>query len=377
MDKKMAAVFPYDMEFEPVLRHVALWADTVAIEYLMAPEGCIAQKQFMSGDKLYEVKEELSALEMEQVEVLWLTDSFYQVPEEEILQKVKKFAAAGKDILAGRQMKEGLGQQVRSICENAGVGFLTPPVLMKGYPSVQEEMMAGWEQYGDSISLSVQRILTPVVVVLGDRELCDKFELQLALREQMLQMGYRVCSIASRGGCEALGMYSHPAFMNENRLSEREKIIYYNQYLKRLERLEQPDVFILGIPGGILPLSKKKCGDFGVRAYEILQAVTPDFLVLSLHMGDYNQKYLEEMKRLFQYRFSTEIDCFYISSCGIDSFSVSLDAPLKYLAFPEEKVKEAIERIEGISDIYSMQEIGQMGQRVVEKLTEYAQAEVM
>lgn len=376
MDKKMAAVFPYDMEFEPVLRHSAL-TDMVSVEYLLAPEGCIAQKQVGGADGIYTVKEQLTAGEMEQVELLWLTDSFYQVSEEAVLQKVKEFAGGGKDILLGRSVEDGLCQQISSICQSAGVGLLAPSSFMKEYHSVGEEIMKEWEEYGESIPLSVRQIRTPVIVVLGDGELCDKFEIQLMLRERMMQMGYQVCSISSRTGCEASGVYSHPAFMNEKRLSETEKIVYYNNYIKKLEKLEHPDVFILGIPGGMLPLSKKKYGDFGVRAYEIFQAVTPDFLVLSLHMGEYNRKYLEEMKRLFQYRFSTDIDCFFISSCGIDSFSFHQDTPLKYLDFPEEKVREAIGRVEGISDIYSRQDAGHIAERVVEKLTEYAQAEVM
>ena len=376
MDRKVAAVFPYDMEFEPVLRHIGL-GDMVSVRYLMAPEGCIAKQKVFCGDNTYTVMECLAEEEMAQVDILWLADSYYQVPEEVILQKVREFSTGGKDILVGRSMKNDMKEQVSRICQEAGVSFLEPPAFMGEYHPVAEEMMAGWEQYGESAHLTVERILTPVVVVLGDDEFCDKFELQLAMREQMIEKGYRVCSIGSRTGSEASGVYSHPAFMNENRMSEREKIVYYNNYLKKLEKLEHPDVFILGIPGGILPLSKMKFGDFGVRAYEIFQAVTPDFVVLSLHMGEYNRKYMEEMKRLFQYRFNTDIDCFYISNIGMDSFSFHLDTPLKYLVFPRERVEEAIDRIEGISDIYSMQEIEQMGECVVDKLTQYAQVEVM
>lgn len=376
MNRKVAAVFPYDMEFEPVLRHIGL-VDLVSVRYLMAPEGCIAQQQVCCGDSTYTVIEHLTEEEMAQVDILWLTDSYYQVPEEVILHKVKEFSTGGKDVLVGRSIKNNMREQVSRICREAGVRFLEPAAFMREYHPAAEEIMAGREQYGESAHLTVERILTPVVVVLGDDEFCDKFELQLAMREQMIEKGYRVCSIGSRTASEPSGVYSHPVFMNENKMSEREKIVYYNNYMKKLEKLEHPDVFILGIPGGILPLSKNKFGDFGVRAYEILQAVTPDFVVMSLHMGEYNRKYLEEMRRLFQYRFNTDIDCFYISNIGMDSFSFHLDTPLKYLVFPRERVREAIDRIEGVPDIYSMQEIEQMGECVVQRLTEYAQVEVM
>lgn len=376
MDKKNAAVFPYDRGFEPVLEHAFLM-DMLSVNYLTALEGYIEQDQIFCGGRHYTVKEQLTPEEMAQVDILWLVDSFYQVPEETVLQKVREFAGNGKDILSGQVMESHVGKQIQEICREAEVRLWEPAAFMKEYHPVEKECMTQWEQCGPPYPLEVKQISTPVVMVLGDGELCDKFELQLLLREYMLRKNYRVCSIGSRTGCETVGVYSHPAFMKENFLSETEKIVSYNNYMKELERQENPDVFILGIPGGMLPLSKKKFGDFGVRAYEIFQAVSPDYVVLSLHMGEYNRKYMEELQKLFYYRFNSAIDCFYFSSYGIDSFSFHQNGVLKYLVFPDENVREAIDRIDGIPNIYCRQNAGLVAEHAEKTLRAYAQAQII
>lgn len=376
MNKKLAAVFPYDMDFEPVLRHTGL-CDMVSVKYLVAPEGCIIQKQVAFCGKEYMVKEELTPGEMEQVELLWLADSYYQISEETILQRVKIFAERGKNILAGREMDGSLRERVQNICRESEVQFLEPCVLMKDYHPAERELLEGPVQVKDVLAFKMQQIMTPVIIVLGDGERCDKFELQLSLREQMLKNGYKVCSVGSRKGCEMLGIYSHPGFMGEEKFLETEKIICYNNYIKKLEMLEQPDVFILGIPGGILPLTQKLHGDFGIRAYEIFHAVSPDYLVFSMHLGEYNQKYLTEMRQLFHYRFHAEIDSFFISNWGIDSYSLQMGTWLKYLYLPKEKVREAIEGIGEACDVFSLQEIEKIGENALDKLSEYAEAEIV
>ena len=52
---------------------------------------------------------------------------------------------------------------------------------------------------------------------------------------------------------------------------------------------------IIWIPGELLPLTKQKPGNFGIIAYEILNAVDPDFTILSLYKDEYKEEYFEEM----------------------------------------------------------------------------------
>ena len=92
---------------------------------------------------------------------------------------------------------------------------------------------------------------------------------------------------------------------------------------KYIEENEKPEVIVVGIPGELLPLTKQKPGNFGIIAYEILNAVDPDFTILSLYKDEYKEEYFEEMNNLLHYRYNVDADCFYLCNCSIDRFSIN------------------------------------------------------
>ena len=77
---------------------------------------------------------------------------------------------------------------------------------------------------------------------------------------------------------------------------------------------EKPDAIVVGVPEGIIPLTKKHHFNYGVYAFEICCAVAPDYVILALPYGEYNDEFYEEMKILCQYRLNTRLDSFYVSS---------------------------------------------------------------
>lgn len=119
-----------------------------------------------------------------------------------------------------------------------------------------------------------------------------KFEIQLSIRENLQSKGYKISQIGSRNYCEFLGFHSFPGFMYNRNLSESEKIILFNNYIKRLENDENPDLIVIGIPGGIMKRNDTFTSYFGIFAYEISQAVTPDYVICSTQYQDFKHEYL-------------------------------------------------------------------------------------
>jgi peptide maturation system protein (TIGR04066 family) len=130
----------------------------------------------------------------------------------------------------------------------------------------------------DDLTLDID---TPVIFVLGTGERTNKFEIQLALRENMMKMGYKASQVGTREYCELLGFHSFPRFMFGNGISEISKIASFNRFIKSLERDECPDVIIIGVPRGIMPFNNRLPNGYGILAYEVSQAVTPDSTVYS------------------------------------------------------------------------------------------------
>lgn len=168
--------------------------------------------------------------------------------------------------------------------------------------------------------------------------------------------------------------YNFPGFMNGNGLNESEKIICYNQYLKYIEENEKPEVIVVGIPGELLPLTKQKPGNFGIIAYEILNAVDPDFTILSLYKDEYKEEYFEEMNNLLHYRYNVDADCFYLCNCSIDRFSINSVLPIKYLEHKNEEIEAQC--IQYVHRVYCKNTYLDMTDFLIETLTGYNEIQI-
>ena len=122
------------------------------------------------------------------------------------------------------------------------------------------------------------------------------------------------------------------------------KIILYNHFIKKIEEEEKPEVIIIGIPGEIMPISKVQPGHFGIHAFQILNAVNPDFLIMSLYGNEISGKYVKELKQIMKYKFVANIDCFYLGNYAQDVFTVNRSRPIEYFLINE---KDKIRKMDG------------------------------
>lgn len=167
-----------------------------------------------------------------------------------------------------------------------------------------------YESIGASKLVDIE---TPIVCVMGVGDNVQKMKLQVHLQSKLLEEGYKSILIGSDNVSLLMGQYAIPLYIINEKFSSVEKIKNFNKFIKNIEKIEKPDVIILGIPGGIMPFDKKHNFSFGIWAYEILSAVNPDVCLLSLFSGNYNDEFYKTMKELCRYRFNVDLDGFYIS----------------------------------------------------------------
>lgn len=174
-----------------------------------------------------------------------------------------------------------------------------------------------------------KEINVPVISVMGIGYHVSKFDVQLYLRKYFLKHGYRVAQIGSKKISALFGFYSVPDFMFHSQYSNADKIFRFNEFVKKIEVLEKPDVIIIGVPEPILPLNKKHPFSFGICAYEMLNAVDTDYNILMLMNGDYSEEFESEMRNVCKYRYNVELDDFVVSDFTIISNSL-YSSELKY-----------------------------------------------
>jgi peptide maturation system protein (TIGR04066 family) len=173
------------------------------------------------------------------------------------------------------------------------------------------------------------KVEVPVVLVFGDGPFTDKFEVQLALRVELLKRNYRVTQVGSRGYAELFGFHSFPAFMQSLELKEAEKIIGFNQYLKRLEIEEKPDLIVIGVPQGLVPVTEEIHNDFGIVLLEAAAASEPDLLVNTLYNLDYPEKYYNMKAEYTLGILGCQVGCFVLSNTWLDLMNTKNEGILK------------------------------------------------
>lgn len=357
-----AAIFPYDCEYEPVCKYAEMLRN-IEIEKILSFQGWgMIGKTVRCSDEELLIEDCMKEIEIDSCDVLWIVESEHKVNDDYLIQISKKFVATGKDIILSKKLEKNVKDILYKICEEGG-----------------RTIYSFWGQKNEIIDdvEILYDINVPVVAVYGMGEKTNKMEVQLELWKKMKMDGYNVCWISSGYEAAFFGGEQFPEFMYEL-YSEKKKIIYYNHFLKWIEQKKKPDVFLIGVPGGIMPVSKKQVGYFGISAFEVFNAVIPDFTVFTLYYGDVEEKYLTEVKKLTEYKFNTEVDVFYLSNVEPDIFSLDKITPVEYITHDE---FEVYEKLVGIPNekhrIFCRETQTALYEYIIEKLGSYEEMEVL
>jgi peptide maturation system protein (TIGR04066 family) len=192
-------------------------------------------------------------------------------------------------------------------------------------------------------------------------------------------MGYKVSQIGSRNYCEVFGFHSFPRFMYSTEYTEDEKIIRFNNYLVEVEHLEKPDVILLGISGGVMPINDRDIGNFGVKAFEVSQAVVPDVTILNTqYEAGVNEEYYKNFAKQIRNKFGFEVNFFNIVDKCIDWQNVNMYNVFNYCTIASDRIEVLKEDIRNSSDlsIYSAvkeSDLKELAENVIDTLASYAE----
>lgn len=358
------AIYPYDYEMQPYLQYSSMLRN-VKLEILLTPNGWISENMQLYG---YKVQTVLLDNDYQLVDAVWITDSVNNLEDKQIYEIAEEFLKHNKQILLSRHIKKETHSNLVQLV-NKYSGELID--------LLQSEQNIDFNE----IPAILYDIYTPVISVAGIGERTDKFLLQLAVKDYLERQGYHVILVSSRDNSMYLdNVYALPIFMNGIMPSEY-KIILYNNFVKKIEEEEKPEVIINGIPGEIMPISKVQPGHFGIHAFQILNAVNPDFLIMGLYGNVISDKYVKELKQIMKYKFVANIDCFYLSNCAQDVFTVNRSRPIEYFFITEEDKKHLRENlkieVEHKEKIYIDTEIEMLGQYIIDCLHENFETEVL
>lgn len=302
-------LYPYDTESLPVLKYRELL--NIDVKYFVYPSG---EELGNFKNEIFDVanKEEVKAFitdeMLEQVDAICIVDSVCEIDESKMMEVVSYAVKKGKKIILISYKYRKYKEKIKELCEKHGMELLLHPNMNFRYE----------DYYGEEI----EEIDVPVISIMGMLPMTQKFELQLYLRKNFLEKGYKVSQIGSKPASELFGFHAIPDYMFTNKYTDVQKIVQFNNFVKKIEKEEQPDLIIIGIPDAIIPFSSKHSYSYGIYAFEILNAIQPDFSFVNLASGKYNEQFYNEVIKLCHYKFNLDVDAFYIARYGLMSNSI-------------------------------------------------------
>jgi peptide maturation system protein (TIGR04066 family) len=247
--------------------------------------------------------------------------------------------------------EKGYGLEGKDICvldggEPTGVTFHSPyEVEVPLYDIALSELI------NDNLSLEIPRIREasptemlkeipiPVVTVLGSGTDCQKFDIQLGLREMFLKEGYKVSQFGTKSYSNLFGFDPIPDY---SEFPLWKKVYAYNDLFYEKCKQENSDVIIIGVPGGVMPITLYACEKFGEEAFAISNAAKPDITVFSSYFAIPIQEYFDSYRYFMQFRLGANNVVFHMSNTKIIP-DVNLNR-IDYLTLESKFVLDEIKR---------------------------------
>ena len=274
------------------------------------------------------------------------------LPERFLLERVNQAAQAGKPVVF-----EQLPEELRNKLPGQYEVLRDNGLISVKRPSFQDP--------------EISTVPVPVVFVMGTGPHTNKLEVQAALGRYFQAQGYSVSHVASRNLGSFLGFHTIPESLFTQARTTRDKIILLNRYFHKVYLQDKPEVMILGLPGGIMPVNPVRFEDFGERAYLISQAVTPDATVLCSYTLDLTQEYAEEMQAVCRYRLGAVVKHLVISGTGMEISSDTRQT--QYSMVPGSLIRPSCEAgLKGVGCYYALdsKDMETLGAAVLQELTE-------
>ena len=373
-------LYPYHYECAPLLRHASLCREHEIVR-VVSPKGwALHGKDAAFADRGEEtgltVSDDFEAA-LDAVDAVMICDVGNMTVEkrdaaffEMITGKIAAAIGRGKDIVCLMKLPDTARAALLALAQEKGVGF--------SFVNTREPA----DNDGRN---RLHKISVPVVFVLGCTDNTDKFAIQLGLTEQFRAGGYHAVSVGSRGYGELWGLRPFPDFLYADDMGAPEKVSAFNRYLFELEGQLSPDIFIIGVPGGIMSASDLCPGDFGILAYMLSNAVRPDYAVLSMN---YNASiadadYFDDLNDIIKTRFGYPIRAFNMSGNEIDWNEVSERETLSFLGHSLDETARVVEKCQtlgGAAPVFNLKrkdELDRLYAHIVNTLSGENQVEVV
>ena len=344
-------VFPYDRTNEKILT----WRETTSygtVTDIVSPTGWnMGGKQVNIGNRMVTIKTKIKDVSNE-CDSLWVIDNNNKLDfNEDILPVLKLCMEKGWKIFWGRSCTAEERNQIINMDSCHQVYFL-----------------GDFEREQNKNRIYDFKI--PVIFIVNMFPKMQTDFVFMLLYEAINSLGYKTRAVTYRND---FGMYDDVVLLpdfKKNTTDNRERIIYLNNYLKAIEK-EKVDLFIGEIPGNMLEVSKKICGDFGCWQYIFNRALQPDYVICNLPYMDTILENYEMLGAVVSQTSGIDIDYYNVVHSYLDVMESENNEEFEYMSLSEEFIRKKVGKKEKMGYVFDKEEACNIATAIIEKLQEY------
>ncbi|WMJ85631.1 TIGR04066 family peptide maturation system protein [Anaerocolumna sp. MB42-C2] len=191
----------------------------------------------------------------------------------------------------------------------------------------------------NELALNLLTIPAPVIMIAGIGDRCDKFSIQVKLGNYFSEQGYSVLNFGTKDFSKLFGIETLPRFLFEP-MDNGMKVRQFNSYIYNRVIEENPEVVIIGVPGGIMQVNPYEFGEFGELAFIISNAIKSDISILSLYNQELNQDFLDHLIKLCRYKLNYQVN--YINIANTDLLILPDEKECQYTTVPSVHIMDNI-----------------------------------
>ncbi len=306
MKKINLGVYPFEESLIPVLRYKELFGKFRFCQLIKHNGANLSENEIK---EISTYAKECGQINWEDLnndsdlDILLVTGAVEKLEWDVVIGVIEKYCKMGVGVLL--MGVQTIKQQIQEICASYNVSCKTNDEIPFASKRIDYKNM--------EYSLTQQTIETPIVSVAGVVPVTQKYQIQLDLLNNFKKDGYKVTLIGT--GClnELMGSYSIDNVLFCRNLSEVHRIHFFNNFIKEIEKQEEPDLIIIGIDDPLLSLSSRHPFNYGIYASELYSAFTPDVSIIALMNGTYNDEFYDEFGKLCRFKYNFEASAYFVS----------------------------------------------------------------
>ena len=192
-----------------------------------------------------------------------------------------------------------------------------------------------------SIEIDIMsKLEIPIIYVGGIISDVENFYVALKLKKEFEIHGYKVEIISNSKYTSILGGVEYPkTYLNTNSSIEKQ-IFDLNKMYHLLYQKYKPDLLIIDIPLGIIPISKKITNNFGVHCDILSTALPGDYFITLFPANMFTDHNVNYTRKILEKKFSIKNESYFLSNVYYDQsrFNFSDDITPTYIDIEEIKM---------------------------------------